>query len=163
MGLMASHACATPSSTVMPAAQLFAASSCDKRIGVGRPTTTRAMPDSMTASVHGAACRCGSMVRGLRRGSRLRARYFELGSWQAKRSPQLRASLRDNFAIAHEHGSYERIGVRESRAAARELNSSAHIFDIGFAVVTVASCLCLVSGRLQKEGGCGLRFPPCER
>lgn len=28
---------------------------------------------------------------------------------------------------------------------------------------TVASCLCLVSGRLQKEGGCGLRFPPCER
>ena len=43
-------------------------------------------------------------------------------------------AFRDNFAIAHEHGSYERIGIRESRAAACELNSSAHVFDIGFAV-----------------------------
>ena len=67
------------------------------------------------------------MVRGLRRGSRLRARCFKIAAACVP-------AFRDNFAIAHEHGSYERIGIRESRAAARELNSSAHVFDIGFAV-----------------------------
>ena len=65
-------------------------------------------------------------------------------------------AFRDDFAIAHEHGAYERVGVRESRAAARELNGSAHVFDIGFAVCH--DCLLLMPRIRAFAEGRSLRF-----
>lgn len=154
MGLRASHsACATPSSTVMPAAR-----SCSQP----RPATSGL--GSADPTIAGVAAWFEGYVEGRAFGRDVSSSAVgKSGALRMKIAAACVPAFRDNFAIAHEHGSYERIGIRESCAAACELNSSAHVFESASLCATVASCLCLVSGRLQKEGGCGLRFPSCGR
>ena len=121
-------------------AKLFAASSCDKRIGVGRPYDDAR--DARFDDGFGARGLLASVAAWFEGYVEGRAFGRDVSSSAVGKSGALRMKIaaacvpafRDNFAIAHEHGPYEWIGIRESRAAARELNSSAHVFDIGFAV-----------------------------
>lgn len=121
-------------------AKLFAASSCDKRIGVGRPYDDAC--DARFDDGFGARGLLASVAAWFEGYVEGRAFGRDISSSAVGKNGALRMKIaaacvpafRDNFAIAHEHGSYERIGIRESRASARELNSSAHVFDIGFAV-----------------------------
>ena len=121
-------------------AKLFAASSCDKRIGVGRPyddACDARFDDGFGARglLAGVAAWFEGYVEGRAFGRDVSSSAVgKSGALRMKIAAACVPAFRDNFAIAHEHGSYERIGIRESRAAARELNSSAHVFDIGFAV-----------------------------
>ena len=125
MGLRASHsACATPSSTVMPAAR-----SCSQP----RPATSGL--GSADPTIAGVAAWFEGYVEGRAFGRDVSSSAVgKSGALRMKIAAACVPAFRDNFAIAHEHGSYERIGIRESCAAACELNSSAHVFDIGFAV-----------------------------
>lgn len=153
MGLRASHsACATPSSTVMPAAR-----SCsqprpgDKRIGVGRPyddACDARFDDGFGARglLAGVATWFEGYVEGRAFGRDVSSSAVgKSGALRMKIAAACVPAFRDNFAIAYEHGSYERIGFVNPVPPARELNSSAHVFDIGFAVchgclLAYASC-----------------------
>ncbi len=139
MGLMASHSLARRVDCDASCAKLFAASSCDKRIGVGRPRRRVRCPIDDGFGTRGLLAGVAAWFEGYVEGRAFgreifRARQLARAALRMKIAAACVPAFRDNFAIAHEHGSYERIGIRESRAAARELNSSAHIFDIGFAV-----------------------------
>ena len=172
MGLRASHsASATPSSTVTPAAR-----SCSQP----RPATS----GLGSADPYDDACDArfddGFGARGLLAGVAAWLEGYvegcafgrDVSSSAVGKSGALRMKIaaacvpafRDNFAIAHEHGSYERIGIRRIPRPRRASSIARRMYSISASLcATVASCLCLVSGRLQKEGGCGLRFPSCGR
>ena len=143
-------------------AKLLAASSRDKRIGVGRSNDdacdvrfddgfgARRLLAGVAAWLEGyvEGCAFGRGVAGLAVG--------KSGAFRMKIAAACVPAFRDDFAIAHEHGTYERVGVRESRAAARELNGSAHVFDIGFAVCH--DCLLLMPRIRAFAEGRGLRL-----